>query len=615
MSHRTSGSQPRGSALFRPAGWALAALLFLWAHSGLGGVAPPSEVLAKLSPTLFQAVATAPRDTVSAWIEFADKGEQGPADLARRLAEADAALGSRARARRIRARVSPLVDYRDLPVHRAYLEDLEARGFRPYGASRWLNAVAVRAPAGTLIGLAALPHVGRMSLVPTARRSADPEATPRPLASPKRAGSRNAVDYGLTLAQLAQINLPAVHDSGYTGAGILICVLDEGFNNFDRHEALRDHVIPPERQRDFFRGIQSVQDTLDQGLSHGTWVLGVLAGRRFGTYVGSAFDAEYALARTEVRSFERPQEMVYWGNGAEWADSLGADLISSSVGYTLFDSSASNYTYADMDGRTTIVSRAAQIAVSKGMLVVNAVGNDGQTSWHYLIAPSDVNGDSLIAVGAVDAAGASSPFSSYGPSADGRVKPDLAALGVSNPICVTYAPDQYGTLSGTSFATPLISGLAACLMQARPQWTPQDVIRALRASASRADSPDDRIGYGIPDGIAALGYRPATPSPPSRLELRSAGANPVVFSRGPALLSLTVPPDLCGRHGVWRVLDLQGRAVRELWTGVVSCGLASPMTVSWDGSDDRGRGSPPGIYVVDFRMGGERVSLRLACLR
>src|SRR5262245_9976349 len=386
----------------------------------------------KIAPALLRASTEAPEDTVAAWVEFADKGELGPGDLARRLEAARLALSPRALARRLRAHVRPLVDYLDLPIEPSYLQALEARGLRPYGASRWFNRVAVRAPASRVAGLADLSFVRSLARVERVRRSPDPQGAVAAPARADRAARVGAVSYGYTQGAINQLHLAPVHDLGFNGAGMLVCVLDEGFNCFDTHEALRDQVIPAERQRDFYRGLTTVQDPADPGMVHGTWVLGLLAARKFGTYVGAAYGADFALGRTEVRGFERQVELVYWGMGAEWADSLGADVISSSPRYTTLDSPDTSYTYADMDGHTTIVTRAAEIAASKGILVVSAIGNDGDAPWHYLSAPSDANGDSVLAAGAVDLNGNVASFSSYGPSYDGRVKPDLVAQGVQD---------------------------------------------------------------------------------------------------------------------------------------------------------------------------------------
>lgn len=570
----------------------------------------------KVEPRLVRALDDAPDDSVSAWIEFVDKGEQGPSDLAHRLMATEQAMSARTRSRRARAHAAP-VDYLDLPLEPSYLAALRAQGLVPYGASRWFNRVAVRAPARQVVDLAAWPFVARLAPVETMRRSEDPgiEARPVPIRPTREAGAAS-VDYGQTQTAIAQLNLAAVHGSGYTGAGILVCVLDEGFNYFDKHEALRDHVIPSDHQRDFYRGLSTVQDTLDPTLVHGTWVLGLLAGRKFGTYVGAAYDAEYALGRTEVRRFERQVEMVYWTQGAEWADSLGADLISTSLGYTTFDSPDASYKYENMDGHTTIITRAAEIAASKGILVVASVGNEGgsNSNWHFLSAPSDANGDSVFAVGAVDGSGVPASFSSYGPSYDGRVKPDFAALGVSVPTPGTSGnPQDYASRAGTSFSAPLIAGVAACLLQARPTWSVPELAFALRISASRKAAPDDRVGYGIPNALAALNTAPVPWPPPGGpgLMLRSSGANPVFFERGPARFTLTVPTSSCGTPATARVRDAQGRKVRELWSGVISC---PALSLTWNGTDDEGRAVPAGLYLVDVRVGSERVTLRLVGL-
>lgn len=585
---------------------------------------PDPRVAGRIDPRLAAAARAGPGESFTVWVGFTDKGERDPADLAARLAKARADLAPRALERRLRNHVWPLVDYRDLPVDPDRLAALREGGFEPIAVSRWFDRAAVRVTGDHLDALAILDGVASVRPVERAARSRDPQIDERSdprAARPARVANCLGADCvtesaGLTQAALDQVHVSALHDSGYIGTGVLIAVLDDGFNYLDKHEALRDRVIPLDHQRDFVRNQWGVQDTtsLSGGLKHGTYCYGLIGGMKTGTYLGAAYGASFALARTEVDTTESRQEMVYWELGAEWADSLGADIISSSLGYSTFNNAADNYTYADMNGHTTTVTQAAEIAASKGILVVNAVGNEGGAPWHYLIAPGDANGDSVVAVGAVDGSGAVASFSSWGPSSDGRVKPDVCATGVSNVlVSASGNPNLYTSGSGTSFATPLVAGTAACLMQARPTWTARNVALALRAGASHASSPDYHSGYGVVDARHALDYDAVAGVIPQRAQaggLELLGPNPSRLDAGAVRLRL-LPVEGAAEPARVRVFDAQGRAVATVWSGT-RCSQAQPL--SWNTRDDHGRAVRAGLYFIALDSGSDRGTLRVVLL-
>jgi subtilisin family serine protease len=587
------------------------------------GFAAPA---ARLDPRLTSATQPGARP-VAVWVEFGDKGEAGPRDLAERLGAAERALTPDARRRREKAHVSPIVDWLDLPIEPAYVRALSDAGYDVYGQSRWFNRVAVHAAGEQLLRLEQLPFVRVVTPVELAEpRARQPELVAEPardFAAPARASLPTAAQvlYGQTLTQLARLNVQAVHDSGYIGTAINVCLLDDGFNWYRKHEVLKNIPVGIGRTRDFVRGIASVQDTESveaANFMHGTATLSVLAGRKAGVYIAPAWGCNVVLGRTEDSGSEQPIEMVYWGMGAEWADSLGCDIISSSLGYNVFDTPGSDITYPMLDGHTAVVTRAAEIAAAKGMLVVVSGGNDGFNArvGRKIGAPADANGDSVLAIGAMDSLGVRAGFSSKGPTFDGRLKPDLAAQGVQVLTAFPSSnPNLYTRQSGTSFSAPLVAGLAACLMQARPSWPPTLIIEALKRTASKAANPDTLLGYGAPDGLAALRYVPDTLHVPDHslpLSLRFAGPNPLHRSGPPGAVRISLAELTPAVHYRVRVLDAAGRLMRELASGTLSPG--GSLFIPWQGDDAHGRALVPGLYFLALEGAGRRDAVRIVVL-
>ena len=622
-------SDTPGIIAMRPPALLLAACLALVAAGGANASGAPAP--SRLDPRLLSAtLPDAP--PVAVWVEFADKGEQGPADLAARLAEAEAALTPENRHRREKAHVQPLVDYLDLPIEPSYVAALQAAGYQVYGQSRWFNRVAVHASGAGLVRLGAMSFVRHLAPVdlatprerepaPELVRSPAPELVRSPAPGHFTSAAANTI-YGMALGQLSRLNIPAVHDSGYIGFGINVCMLDDGFNYYRKHEALKTIPIGANRTHDFIRGILSVQDTVDDypSFEHGSETLSQVAGRASGRYMGSAYGCNAMLGRTEYDPTEKPIEMVFWGMGAEWADSLGADIISSSLGYNLFpDSLGNDITYPMLNGHTSIVTRAAEIAAAKGILVIVSAGNDGTHSdvGYKIGAPADANGDSVMAIGALDSLGNRASFSSKGPTSDGRIKPDLSAQGVANLLAYAGGdPNLYVRASGTSFSAPLVAGLAACLMQARPTWPPVLIIQALKHSASRASSPDTLVGWGLPDGLAALRYVPDTLHAPEMhgpLALATSGPNPLRALGTPLRLRISLGTDAAPAGYRLRVFDAGGRVVRDLGAGSLAPGSA--FDVTWRGDDASGRPLAPGLYFIALDGAGRLGTARVIVLR
>ena len=480
--------------------------------------APPRAVPEeKLSPALLGSLSGAGgehRDsTLPVWVYFTDKGERSPGGLSAALQVAQRTLRSRCAWRRSKVRpAGALVDPQDLELSPGYVSRIKPLVSRVRAVSRWLNAVSVEATPDEIRALSALDCVSGLDVVRGFRRNEDDLApddaggglSPDPSAPgpPQDAAAAGPSPvYGSAYAQLEQIGVPALHQMGLSGRGVLVAVLDVGFRT--THEVFRNARLL--NQRDFVFGDGSVMrdaaNANDYTDAHGTATWSLLGGFKFGTMAGPAFGADFILAKTEDDRSETPIEEDYWVAGIEWAESLGAEVVSSSLGYTDW------YAFRDMDGRTAVTTKAAERAVALGVVVVNAAGNERRNAWAHIIAPAD--GPSVIAVGAVDSVGAIASFSSPGPSSDGRIKPEVCAWGVGNLIAAnrTDGTDAYTRGSGTSYATPLVAGVAALLLEAHRDWTPARVRAALMGTASNASKPNNDFGWGIVNAPGAVVFR------------------------------------------------------------------------------------------------------------
>lgn len=382
-------------------------------------------------------------------------------------------------------------DFRDFPVSKQYIDSIKSLGFKFICDSKWMNTAVFSYPDSEGIQiLQELDFVVQTRIVKTpvdGRKSEDKFSN---LYSEFRIGSYDT--------PLRMINGTRLHDAGYQGNNILIAVLDAGFINADEIESLI-HLINRGGIKDTYDFVEQ-DDHVYESSDHGTAVLSILSGKLPGILSGSAPESDYLLLKTEDVLSEFPCEEDFWAAGAEFADSAGADIITSSLGYSTFDDPSMDYSHTALDGNTAFISIVADVAASKGIAVFNSAGNERNNDWVRIIFPAD--GDSVIAVAAVDENRNIASFSSVGFSVAERTKPDVAAMGIAVPLQVI--PSSVSAGNGTSFACPIISGMAACLLQAAPTATKVQISDAIKKSADRYLNPDNLYGYGIPDMFAAL---------------------------------------------------------------------------------------------------------------
>jgi serine protease AprX len=394
------------------------------------------------------------------------------------------------------------ITYEDIPLNEDYIHMLESKGIKIENKLKWFNAVTSYLTDSEKKEIISFPFVEKIEPVKKfIFKESESNTTTNLLKQPYGIYS---FDYGPSFDQLQLSDIPAVQDKGISGSGILLGLLDTGFN-WRHHESLENaHVIA---EYDFINHDSSTANSpLDDPAqhNHGTLVFSIVGGFKEGSLIGSAFGADFILAKTEDIRSERHIEEDNYAAALVWMENYGVDVTSSSLGYSTFDPPEFSYTYADMNGQTTIVTRAAELAFRRGVVTVTSAGNEGATSWHYITAPAD--GFNTLGIGAVDNDNRVASFSSRGPSYDGRIKPDIVAQGVSVYGANANNFSGYSTASGTSVSAPIASGVAALLLSAFPYLKNTQVRNILMETADNSRSPNNDIGYGLVSAVRAIEF-------------------------------------------------------------------------------------------------------------
>lgn len=389
-----------------------------------------------------------------------------------------------------RKRQGILVDLTDLPVAPAYEKQVAEAGIEIVGKSKWNNTLLIRIHKDKeLRKLEGLEFITKRKKVFQA-----PDSVSQRMRSNVRNGlnewSQGDEFYGAADAQLKSLNGKKLHENGYRGKGMMIAVFDGGFMNADKIPAL--HKIKLAGVKDF---VVPESKSVFGEMEHGTMVLSTMAANAPDFYVGVAPEAQYLLIRCEDERTESLAEEDYWASAAEYADSCGVDVINSSLGYHGFDDSSMDHHYYEQDGKTALISRTASMCADKGIVCVNSAGNDGMGSWKKINFPADAT--DILTVGSINEHGVNAAFSAVGPTADGRIKPDVMAFG--SPTCVITGRGSIINDNGTSFSSPLVAGMVACLWQALPGKTAKQIIKLVKLAGNNQQHPDNVFGYGVPD--------------------------------------------------------------------------------------------------------------------
>jgi len=522
------------------------------------------------------------------WIYFTDKDNSGQ----------NITLDDKAIQRRLKVDIKDT--WYDRPVAQSYIAVMEELGAIIHNKSRWLNAVSITSDINIINEISLLPFVKKT--VPVAVYKKNKREFSQ-LQSSRKLSVIDSLDYGYAQEQIEQINCHTAHQAGYTGQGVRVLILDTGFNT---ERSVFDSLTIID-EWDFINNDGNTENEANDYSSqhnHGTMVFSTLAGYDPGNLIGPAFGAEFLLAKTEDVTNESQVEEDNYVAALEWGEQLGADIMSSSLGYLDW------YSYCDMDGNTGVTTIAVDIATSLGMLCITSAGNWGTSSpppnpcdtlYYYISAPADA--DSVISVGAVNSNGEIAFFSSHGPTYDGRIKPEVCARGVST-WGVNANSDSYRTGSGTSLSAPLVSGAAAVILSAHSDWTPMQVREAMMMTADRVDNPDNNYGYGVIDVMAAIDYETSSINHnniPDEFLILNVYPNP--FNP-----TTTIRFSVEARHAsLLQVFDITGRLVETIENDKL---LPGEHAFTWDAS-----GLSSGIYFVQLKTPSGSITQKITYLK
>jgi len=536
------------------------------------------------------------------WVFFSDKGENTQFYFSNpTLVVSEKSLKRRAKV----LDENNLLTQRDLPVNQNYIDQVNSLGFNVKQKTKWFNGVSGWATKSELVQFANLPFVKQLDIVYRFRKDKLDEESlndnPERNQNLSKPDGTNSYNYGQSFTQIDQITVPQVHDLGYTGAGVTICMMDAGFDRWTSHQVFSSiNVIAT---WDFVDGDSDVENGNVGTGSHGTSTLSLIGGFYEGQLIGPAFGANFILARTEDIYSETPIEEDNWIAAMEWADTIGVDVTSTSLTYLDFDPPYPSYTWEDMDGNTAKITNGADYAVYIGIYVANSAGNYGNNPSHNTLgAPAD--GDSVMAIGSVNSSGSRSSFSSVGPSADGRIKPDLMAMGSNDYVACQSSNTCYGNGSGTSFSCPLSAGCAALLLEVAPNLTPMQLVSLLKNTASRSSNPDNLYGWGIINTYAAAlslltGTNPI--QSPEDFYILQNYPNPFNPS---TKIRFAVPEK---SHVKLSLYDILGRELSVIFNDEFNAGVKE---VEFNGSN-----LPSGIYLVKMDADNYQKTLKISLLK